>query len=227
VLRCLFAALILLLAVQTARASKRVPPWSWTKVSGDFVFVMLPDDAVSEADWWKADVGRMTEILRIRATWPQSGLYRNDGSRTPLWGVNWFDYPVLVEIASDGVHLVRLGYDPPQSDDKVVSFFASGRQVRQYRLDELVRDPTTLKRTGSGYLWYSTNHLDDDTSTFSVETRNGERYKFDLRTGEIVAQSRPWPTWLRVSLLVLAGLVEAALTVWLVRILKGARRVSI
>ena len=37
----------------------------------------------------------------------QSGLYRNDGSRDPLWTFDWYAYNV--DVAADGVHLVRHG----------------------------------------------------------------------------------------------------------------------
>jgi hypothetical protein len=77
-------------------------------LNGQYVFVMLgilPTPADDPA--WRYEEPRVRKDAEIRRVYPQSGLYRNDGSAAPLWTVDWYAFKVFV--ASDGVHLVRLG----------------------------------------------------------------------------------------------------------------------
>ena len=71
-----------------------VYPYTIKTSDGRYVFVML---AGSPANLDSRDP---------LAKYPASGLYRNDGSYTPLWTVDWSAYVIL---PSDGVHLVRKG----------------------------------------------------------------------------------------------------------------------
>ena len=45
------------------------------------------------------------EIKAIRDKWTVSGMYRNDGSTTPLWTVDWYAYEV--DVPNGGEHVVR------------------------------------------------------------------------------------------------------------------------
>src|SRR3954453_12453404 len=98
----LFVLVAIVAFTSEARASKPVLPKSYFFVPKDerFVFVMLaPADGPS-------DDGSAGAALRRK--FPSSGLYRNDGSRDPLWTIDWYAH--RVHLASDGIHLVRVGY---------------------------------------------------------------------------------------------------------------------
>src|SRR6516162_11460738 len=77
-----------------SRADKPATPATRTEIiaNGKFLFVMLCPLAL-ETEQGKA----------IRAKYPESGLYKNDGSKEPFWTVDW--YREKVTVASDGVHM--------------------------------------------------------------------------------------------------------------------------
>ena len=97
----LFEVLQITLAVfvlqAQAFADSPAPPRDYRTVTENqkYVFVML-----APAGWSQQDSG-------IRKTYTQSGLYKNDGSTTPFWTVDW--YANLVFPASDGEYLIRMG----------------------------------------------------------------------------------------------------------------------
>ena len=96
---------ILLASIQNLRADSPAAPFSYKQVTknGKYVFVMLVHTAGDQ------------ESKALQAQYPNSGLYRNDGSRTPLWNVGW--YAFKVDVSSDGKHLVK-GGEWPQIGDK-------------------------------------------------------------------------------------------------------------
>src|SRR4051794_40464122 len=74
-----------------AFADSPAPPTSYKKLTPDqkYVFVMLSPFAPDR------EAGRLIEpyasdVRTIRETYPNSGLYPNDGSTTPLWTVDWY-----------------------------------------------------------------------------------------------------------------------------------------
>lgn len=70
----------------------------YTQVADDgkFVLVMLVPGSSEE-------LAHLTAGLKpeIRAKYAHSGLYPNDGSTSPVWTVDWFDYDVII---SDNGH---------------------------------------------------------------------------------------------------------------------------
>src|SRR5688572_28942850 len=90
-------AVVVLSASPPAFADTPAPISSYMRVSrnGAYVFVMLGKAGYrsSEVSEWEG--------------YTQSGIYRNDSSKEPLWTVAWYAYNV--DVASDGVHLVRHG----------------------------------------------------------------------------------------------------------------------
>src|SRR4051812_34995978 len=94
----LFAMLAVVTFAPEAHALDIKPPRCYTVVTEDerFVFVMLcPQRPAHEGG---------DDHDGLRAKYPKSGLYRNDGSRDLLWSVAW--YAPKVHLASDGIHLV-------------------------------------------------------------------------------------------------------------------------
>src|SRR5579863_9000098 len=76
-----------------ALGDSMMPKFTYKKVSpnGEFVFVMIsPLPLDSDAGSFMEKVA--LEIRHIRQVYSQSGLYRNDGSTTPLWIVDWYAY---------------------------------------------------------------------------------------------------------------------------------------
>src|SRR5262249_9103217 len=132
---------------QQASALSLAPRSSYKMLApgGKYVFVMIsPKTIDQDADSVGGD--RAAEIREIRASYSVSGLYRNDGSRTPLWTVDWYSYEVYP--ASDAVHLVRPGlsrlWSSAGPDDIAVEFYAAGKLLCSYKVRELVDIPRLL-----------------------------------------------------------------------------------
>src|SRR5262245_8254252 len=129
---CLVVLLALAPLGSEAHAFKPATPDSFSVVTEDdrFVFVML-----APAKWIGQDSRRGAEL---REKYPSSGLYRNDGSRDPLWTVDWYSH--CVHPASDGIHLVRVERTPGNyayDGDHAVAFYASGKLLRAYSEGDL------------------------------------------------------------------------------------------
>jgi hypothetical protein len=172
----------------SAMADKPVPPRSHKQESPDkaFVFVMLsPSTVERDAGHWIEPLA--SEIREIRRRYTQSGLYRNDGSTDPLWTVDWYAHSV--DVASDGIHLVRHGPWPMSLDDEAVSFFANGQLIRSYKIKELVNLPFLLPHSVSHFEWVDSEGFDDRELKYSVTTKDGNRFLFDVQTGEIISAS--------------------------------------
>ncbi|MBP3958831.1 hypothetical protein J8F10_26595 [Gemmata sp. G18] len=155
-----------------------------------YVFVMLgtddPDDVFSKvngANSWE-----------LRRDYPQSGLYTNDGSKTPLWTVDW--YANSVEIASDGVHLIRFMWPGKRLTHEAFRFYANGQLVRTYEIGELIDDPRRCGEVadapGNNFLlWRASGQFHDTKPQYTLATNDGNQLVFDVRTGEIISASRP------------------------------------
>jgi hypothetical protein len=200
----LLTVAVTLLAVAAVRspASADSPdrPTTYTHdvPGGKYVFVMIYPGAVGD-DVLRTSEAAAARIREIRHLYPRSGLYPKDGFAEPLWTVDW--YAAHVEVAADGVHLIRHGPWPPAPEDRTVplgegldcealSFFASGRQLRTYTVRELVSDPDRLYRSVSHFMWLEASRLDDARLEYHLVTKDGSRFAFDLRTGGITTEER-------------------------------------
>lgn len=197
-------------------ADSTVPPRSYTTTSpnGQYVFVMIAPLSPEEdaANYEGAYAARIREIRRMYTV---SGLYRNDGSTTPLWTVGW--YALNVEVASDGKHVVRVGPSAAVStNDEAVAFFANDRLLHSYRITDLVVLPWLMPRSVSHFRWRADAHFDDTSMTYTIQTNHREHIVFDVRTGAIIQASRPVHSMSGVSVISIAVLV--------LLVLRGLRR---
>ena len=187
--------LLLLVASTTARADSVAPPFSHKKLSdnGQYVFIMIAPGTV-EQDMHPWNEETAAKIAAIRQKYSQSGLYKNDGSTTPVWTVDWYAYDV--DIANDGVHLIRHGPWARSTDDEAFSFFANGKLIRSYKVKDLVDIPWFFQQSVSHFWWSADSKFDDATLRYSVSTRDWNTFVFDATTGQTVSATR----WGRVCL---------------------------
>jgi hypothetical protein len=210
---CFLMALLTVVALAPkAVALSLARPHSYSVVTegGRYVFVML------------APAGREGHNAHpLRAMYPCSGLYRNDGSRDPLWTVDWYSF--RVHPASDGVHLVCvIGW----GEDSAVTFYASGRLIRGYSEGELLGFSPSIfhlgdSSSGSGPMhWFQDECFDDANHRYSVTAWGGSSHTFDVTTGEVVSRFRPvrWAVW--------GALLASPLLVWVVYRLSRRRRAA-
>lgn len=144
-------------------------------VTGNHVFVMLAPDAPDR--WARRD-------RTIRRSFNQSGLYRNDGSSTPLWTVDWYAFEVFP--SSDGEHLAVAWPFAHSTQSLAVSFFASGKTVKEYRIKDLVHDESRLIRSVSFVHWRGELRYNDKDGVLFLRTIDDRAYRFSVRTGAML-----------------------------------------
>jgi hypothetical protein len=197
---CIFLLSSILMDSAPLQADVLAMPFSFSKLSAqkNYVFVMIaPVDKESDGRGLR-DEDRF-ELQKLRAKYRTSGLYANNGSTTPLWTVDWYAYSVLVP--SDGIHLVRPGPWAWNGSTEAVTFFAAGKQIRSYRVADLVDTTITLPHTVSHFFWEKSIALDDTGRTVTITTLNRDRYVIDFTTGRIISANRP----MRIAAIAIAG----------------------
>jgi hypothetical protein len=120
----------------------------------------------------------------LRKLYPQAGAYRT-GSFKLLWTLPHYFGEIL--LAGDGVHAVmvdRFPHASPNSPrgDRGVEFFARGRSLRRYTIDEIIGPRAKAKRTVSHYLWVNRVALDPTEKYLDLDTFGGPR-RFEVATG--------------------------------------------
>ncbi|HEX8231501.1 MAG TPA: hypothetical protein VF826_19640 [Chloroflexia bacterium] len=183
------ATLALWFFAKQVSADSAAAPHDYTEVTanGQYILVMLSDNARGEYN----QTGFTGADEDIRAKYPQAGLYKNDGSTTPLWTIDWYSFGV--ELSSDGQHLVQYGSWPWKGDydELALAFHESGKPRTQYSVADLVTFPWTLPSSVSHYRWLKHSSFDDAKAQLHIETENGEKYVFDVRTGQVVSGTIP------------------------------------
>ena len=139
----------------------------------------------------------------IEERYPQSGLYRNDGSTSILWPIGYFPPPRDIYVSDDGVHLIVafLNWDDNASErGKALEFYASGRQLANYNEDRLLVGyfARMLFSHFTDVAWptCTTANLDDDSKTFEITTNWGDEFRFDIATGQLIGSRLPWAFWI-------------------------------
>ena len=180
-------------------------PYARTSADGKFIFVMFTPGHVHPAEVPLVD-GRQVFGYIPASDYPASGLYANNGSRIPLWTVTWYAHSVIV--LSDGIHLVRRGPWAKSQSDEAYSFYANGKEVRSYKISDLVDTPLFLKHSVSHFEWEETVRIDEQNHELVTALYNTEGFVFDYTTGEIISSRRPFRAVLLVcgtALVLLAG----------------------
>jgi hypothetical protein len=147
---------------------------------GKYMFVMIdPRQAPEVPD-------------EVAKEYPASGLYLLGGPNIPLWTVDWYSYEGTVKIASDGVHLIRTDWGDGEKPAEI-AFYARGRLLRAYLLSDLVEAPVILHHMMTGSPWeYPEGEIDEQRLHYRVETAGWNRFVFDMRTGDLIWESRPF-----------------------------------
>jgi hypothetical protein len=219
--RCLLAFLTIICGALQVRADQvGFSPYRIVSSDGRYLFVMLHD---------------RQGHTHGQYDYPANGLYLNDGSKTPLWTVDWVSY---AHLPSDGVHVVKQAraWSEAGYDSEAITFFAYGRPIKSYTVRDLLDFPSLLPHTTTMYKWsqgFSRYHgesntpvmfmsdndryfsksvtFDESTHTMTLRTLQGNVFVFDVNTGEILEARRPVRTSVLVALVV--GLIAYCLYV--------------
>lgn len=176
--KILFGPLLMWLALPGGvLADSPVPAVDQTEITedGEYIFVMLVPNCSTTS----------CQDKTIRSKYRQSGLYKNDGSITPLWTVDWYGY---VELSSDCKHLVRWGSWPTRGNyaEVALAFYENGHEIANYRVDQLVSMPLLLPQSVSHYQWLRSSSFDGKRNRLSLDTNTFDHYVFDVTTGRVI-----------------------------------------
>ena len=219
--RNLFGLALLVLLVHAPYAAAGLcAPESRTipSASGEYLLVLLTPKEERDYRW----EGSIAEQDRIEAKYPQSGLYRNDGSTKLLWPIHYFCTAKDIDVCDDGVHLVvtYLYWNDGVSDrGNALEFYANGNQLATYNEDDLL--PCYQARLYSNCLvgasWPEGTEavFDEAAGTFSFETNWGDAFQFDIRTGDLVSSQLPWSFKVLTSTAIGSLLLTLLLGGWL------------
>jgi hypothetical protein len=202
------AVLVLAISVPAASAYKPAPPRTYATESPDgrHVFVMIsPLSEARDLEIWNEET--QNRIRAIRGKFPGSGMYRNDGTSEPLWTVDWYAYSVDVPSGGDYVVRYTTGGDG-WGKQPALAFYQRGALLRAYEIGDLITIPTLIDHGD----WREQRTLDDAGRLVHVTTELGDRYVFDVQTGEIVSRFRP----VRYAI-VGTGLTVVVVAIWLVK----------
>jgi hypothetical protein len=137
---------------------------------------------------------------QLRKEYPDTGLYRNDATRTRLWTASGrFVSEHTVHLASDGKHCVL--YCPQSPNDKDLFFFTDGVRVKSYTGGQLA-DLSKLGVYSTGGLFEEPGDGGRLRALYFLNTADGNEWVFDADTGEIVSHRYLWQAWVLRGLLV-------------------------
>lgn len=191
-----------LFAVQTTAFAGLSEWFTETAVSGDGKYILVtisnrPLDVELNDD--RLDEAEKDRVEYVRSLYPKCGLYRNDGSNTPLWTYDgrWSGDPI---VAPDGEHVIFPGaWTSNKYEFQAVEFTRRGKTIRSYDDSDII-PAWLLKFLASGKrgprcdgYWF-----DPATMTFTIRTNQSEEFTFDVRTGEIVSTRSPFPLYISV-----------------------------
>ena len=204
----IFTFMVVFLLPRNARADQESLPDDYAIITADkkFIFVMLiPDEEImrtweflekeptfyetriydteiSIRQYWSA----VQKPYSLRTKYPCSGLYKNDGSTTPIWTVNWYG---KVYLFPDGEHLIRQGpwnrsWEPgidSYLDGLAVAFYKNGFEVAKYSVGNLVKDTGAIRFSVSHYQWKEEERFEMETGLLFIKTLDHQEYTFDIR----------------------------------------------
>jgi len=183
------------MAAPWAIADEEAAPADYSKVSqdGQYIFVMFDLDK----EWYSA----YAKDPMLRKKYPQAGLYKNDDSSTPLWTVDWYSDSHGVYLSSDAKHLVRIGPWPrvwaakdmekggPALKQPALAFYKEGKLLKSYTIDNLIKNPKEMPTSVSHFQWRDKISFGEIEKKLVVNTTDGQRYVFDVTSGEVVERT--------------------------------------
>jgi hypothetical protein len=166
----------------------------------EHIFVMLSRRPLADDD---GNEYTLPDGLRVnlRREFPASGLYAI-GSFTPIWTVDWIGEKGLLKFSEDGRYMIRInsfgggGYGGEVNLNWGLKFYKNGKEFKTIDTGELVDYPKLMAYSLYGYhlLWIDESVFESgvDGGLFHLKTSCREEYIINIRTGQIVKESRFW-----------------------------------
>jgi hypothetical protein len=131
-------------------------------------------------------------VKDIRERYSKSGMYRNDGSKQPLWTVDWW---AGVTVPGDGIHVIRHGpwsqrhaSTKQDLEQTAFSIYANGKLTRSFQIGELVDNPKLMRISVSHFQWLRKSKILDDKHQYEIDTYDGNHIIFNLESGAILTK---------------------------------------
>ena len=146
-----------------------------------------------------------------------------------------------VFIAKDGKYLIRIDGDwyqtkdhpypsgrridakieNAQLDSPAVSFFAGGKLLKQYSVNDVVTTPESIPHSPEHVLWSAGGILNEEQGWFNLIVKDDHILRFDYTTGELLAKdeaglNNPIVTPILISMGVIT-VVILVVWVWFIR----------
>ena len=179
-----FSVFVLFTASPAATFADEARSYEQLSPNGKYVFVMLtkgPDKAHT--------------VDTLKTKYSHSGLYNVSGPRKSIWRVNW--YSSHVHVSSDGIHLVRIGRvhvapinGKPNMAQLAIAFYGKGNVIRKYLIEDLLKDPARLVKSGADFQWQKRIAFDDASGRLDVTLVTGQQRIFDIKSGNIISLKR-------------------------------------
>lgn len=188
-LRCAVVALAFLVPAVAWALSPPEPPDDYALPVGDgkFLFVMLADQPA-----------RTPGNPLVRCRFSKRGMYRNDGSTTPLWTLPEFRSRWSQVLCDDGVHMASIdgGIANEKSPKRpAVTFYANGAVIRTRDLTELVPDPSKLPEGGYpiGTQWVKEYDISPVSGLVTILTIPGDLVIYDATGTQVFRRDKGAP----------------------------------
>jgi hypothetical protein len=97
-------------------------------------------------------------------------------------------------VSPDGHHLVVWGGWPTHGGEyreEAFSIYEDGKPIKRYEVRDLVVNPEGLPHSVSHYEWVENSEFDGGHNWLMVRTVMGEKYTFDVATGDVVSAVVP------------------------------------
>jgi hypothetical protein len=174
--------LIILFLTSNLFADSPAPPESYAVLSHDqkYILVILAPEPYDSSS-------------PLRQKYSVSGLYENNGSVSPLWTLPSDFCCPQVDVFNDAKHIVAWNAWPEDYgtfDQTVAWFHENGKEIRNYKIQQLVDHPQHLRHSVSHYTWIDKTKVDDKLNRITLWTLNGQIITFDRRTGDVISRSR-------------------------------------
>lgn len=150
--------------------------WILAASTGHVFFAMYgPTEGTLAANNGRGFCYRLEAEGKLRKLWEVSGWYMSSGL-----------------LSESGKYLVRFGpwaSDKEGHSDLAVAFYKNGKLIKQYQVNELIKNTDRLENSASHYSWLAAQQSYPNTiegSELTLTMIDGTVYCFDLDTGGIV-----------------------------------------
>jgi hypothetical protein len=110
--------------------------------------------------------------------YPESGMYRNDGTVRPLWTVDWYASRGSVNVLRDRQRVVRRVHRDYSDEGAAIEFYEYGKLIKSYSSAELTGNHNRAE-DGWDFVWDDAE-LDEDRETLSAGTNHHALLVFSL-----------------------------------------------